>query len=267
MNDMIVKSVDLMGDTVMAAQDKKGNIWAGVSYLCKALGMSNKQRDNQVVKVQNDKILRKGTLKFQGGIFDPNNEAVGIRIDFIPLWLAKIQITDKMEKEHTELAKKLLNYQLKAKDILAEAFLPKQSFNTNSPLDVLELHYQAIKQVDQKVEEVDERVDDVRAELKELKDNMPITLQEESRITCAFENRFKEIAGGTKSNAYKNKGIKRSFQGYVYNEVHKEFGIRTFKALKRSEMDRAIQIIQDYVPPESVLSRIDNENAQQSFDL
>ncbi len=125
MNDLVVKSVDLFGDSVMAAKDKDGNIWAGVSYFCKALGMSNKQRDNQVTKVQSDKTLKKGTLKFQEGVFDQNNEAVGIRIDFIPLWLAKIPITERMEKDHPELADKLLQYQLKAKDILAAAFLPQ----------------------------------------------------------------------------------------------------------------------------------------------
>lgn len=125
MQGLTVKGVDLMGDTVMAAQDREGNIWAGVSYFCKALGMSNKQRDNQVTKVQSDKTLKKGTLKFQEGVFDQNNEAVGIRIDFIPLWLAKIPITERMEKDHPELADKLLQYQLKAKDILAAAFLPQ----------------------------------------------------------------------------------------------------------------------------------------------
>ena len=125
MNDLVVKSVDLFGDSVMAAKDKDGNIWAGVSYFCKALGMSNKQRDTQVEKVQTDRTLRRGTRKFPGGVFDPNNEVVSIKIDFIPLWLAKISITDKMEKDHPELADKLLQYQLKAKDILAAAFLPQ----------------------------------------------------------------------------------------------------------------------------------------------
>lgn len=126
MEGLTVKGVDLMGDTIMAAQDKNGNIWAGVSYFCKALGMSNKQRDNQVTKVQTDKTLKKGTLKFQEGVFDQNNEAVGIRIDFIPLWLAKIPVTERMEQDHPDLADKLLEYQLKAKDILADAFLPKR---------------------------------------------------------------------------------------------------------------------------------------------
>ena len=80
MNDLVVKSVDLFGDSVMAAKDKDGSIWAGVGYFCKALGMSNKQRDAQVEKVQTDRTLRRGTRKFPGGVFDPNNEVVSIKI-------------------------------------------------------------------------------------------------------------------------------------------------------------------------------------------
>lgn len=125
MKDLVVKSVDLFGDSVMAAQDREGNIWAGVTYFCKALGMSKNQRDAQVDKVQLDKTLSKGCGKFPAGVFDSSNETYALRLDFIPIWLAKITITDKMQKDHPELADKLLNYQLKAKDVLAAAFLPQ----------------------------------------------------------------------------------------------------------------------------------------------
>lgn len=125
MNDLIVKSVDLFGDSVMAAKDKDGNIWAGVNYFCNALGMSRGQRDRQVRNVQKDRALKNGCAKFGAGVFDANNESVALKIDFVPLWLAKISITDEMEKVHPELADKLLQYQLKAKDVLAAAFLPQ----------------------------------------------------------------------------------------------------------------------------------------------
>ncbi len=126
MDDLVVKSVDLFGDSVMAAKDKDGNIWAGVNYFCNALGMSKGQRDRQVRNVQKDRALKKGCAKFGAGVFDQSNESVALKIDFIPLWLAKISITDEMEKDHPELADKLLQYQLKAKDVLAAAFLPKK---------------------------------------------------------------------------------------------------------------------------------------------
>lgn len=131
MNDLVVKNVDLFGDSIMAAMDKEGNIYAGVNYFCNALGMTKGQRDRQVRNVQKDKALKKGCAKFGAGVFDTSNESVALKIDFIPLWLAKISITDEMEKEHPDLADKLLQYQLKAKDILAAAFLPKYANQTN----------------------------------------------------------------------------------------------------------------------------------------
>lgn len=124
MEDLTVKNVDVFGDTIIAAQDREGNIWEGVSYFCNALGMNKKQKDWQTEKVQSDKILSRGAGKFGAGVFDPNNETIALRIDFVPLWLTKISVTKQMEKSHPELAEKLLQYQLKAKDILADAFLP-----------------------------------------------------------------------------------------------------------------------------------------------
>ena len=50
MNDMIIKRIDLMGDTIIAAKDDNGNIWAGVNSFCKGLGMTKNQRDAQVDK-------------------------------------------------------------------------------------------------------------------------------------------------------------------------------------------------------------------------
>jgi len=126
MDDLMIKNVDVFGDSIMAVKDKDGNIWAGVSYFCRALGMDKKQKDNQVERVQQDDVLKRGAGKFPAGVFDPANEAVALRIDFVPIWLTKIRITPKMKNERPELAEKLLNYQLKAKDILADAFLPNR---------------------------------------------------------------------------------------------------------------------------------------------
>ncbi len=60
MDDLMIKNVDIFGDSIMAAKDKDGNIWAGVSYFCRALGMDKKQKDNQVERVQQDDVLKRG---------------------------------------------------------------------------------------------------------------------------------------------------------------------------------------------------------------
>ena len=126
MDDLVVKNVDMFGDTIMAAMDNGGTIWVGVNYFCQGLEMNKKQRDWQIEKIREDKTLSRGSRLLPAGIFDASHEMYALRLDFVPLWLAKITITKKMEQDHPDLADKLLQYQLKAKDILADAFLPKR---------------------------------------------------------------------------------------------------------------------------------------------
>ena len=127
MNELTVKQVDLFGDTIMAAQDKNENIWAGVKWFCEGIGLSEDQTKNEKKKIQKDLVLSKGvsnlTLPTNGGL----QEILCLNIDFIPLWLAKISITPSMKENNPELVDKLVKYQLKAKDILAKAFLVKKA--------------------------------------------------------------------------------------------------------------------------------------------
>lgn len=126
MNDLVVKNVNLFGDTVMAAKDKDGNIWASVRTLCEGMGLAKDQARNERRKIQEDLVLSKGesnlTLPTKGG----NQEVLCLQLDYIPLWLSKISITPAMKENAPELVEKLVNYQLKAKDVLAAAFLPQR---------------------------------------------------------------------------------------------------------------------------------------------
>lgn len=126
-NNLIVKDVDLFGDNVIVAKDNEGNIWAGVSYICKGLGLGKNEKDRQIKNIQKDETLKRGCVKFDAGVFDPNNETVALKLEFVPLWLAKITITPSMKENNPILVDKLVKYQLQAKDILAEAFLPTKT--------------------------------------------------------------------------------------------------------------------------------------------
>lgn len=137
MNDLVVKNIDLFGDSVMAAKDKDGNIWAGIRWFCYGLGMSEGQMKRQIKNIKEDTILGKGGSKFVLPTGNGVQEVFCLKIDFLPLWLTRISITPNMRKEHPELAEKLLDYQLKAKDILADAFLPRRrSESETNPSDI-----------------------------------------------------------------------------------------------------------------------------------
>ena len=60
MNDLVVKKVDLCGDAIMAAQDKDGQVWAGVKWLCDGLGLTEDQMRNERKKISKDVVLSKG---------------------------------------------------------------------------------------------------------------------------------------------------------------------------------------------------------------
>lgn len=135
------------------------------------------------------------------------------------------------------------------------------------PLDVLQLHYEAIKQVDQKVSAVDSRVDSLEAEIQQVKDDLPIFGIEETQIIQAVEKRSVELLGGRRSNAFKSKGLKRSVSNYIYNELHRVFGVKTYKALKRKDCGKAMYIIRSYELPEGIQSRIEECNAQMKLNL
>lgn len=123
MNELKIKEIEFLGDTLVAAQDKEGKIWAGASYFCKALGMNKNEKDRQIKNIQVDETLKRGCVKFDAGVFDANNETIALKLDFIPIWLAKITITPTMKENNPTLSEKLIQYQLKAKDALAAAFL------------------------------------------------------------------------------------------------------------------------------------------------
>lgn len=125
MEAVMIKDVEFNGDMLKAVQDVNKIIWVGVKWVCNGIGLSHDQGRAQVKKIQTDLVLSKGCVKFDTGVFDANNEALALQLDYLPLWLAKISITPTMQRENPELVEKLVTYQLKAKDVLAAAFLPQ----------------------------------------------------------------------------------------------------------------------------------------------
>lgn len=127
--DLEVKEVDFNGATLMATQLKESEkIYVGVRWVCEGMGLTVDQTKRQIKNIQSDIVLNKGvsnlTLLTNGGL----QSVLCVELDFLPLWLAKISITPKMKENSPELVNNLVEYQLKAKDVLARAFI-KNDFN------------------------------------------------------------------------------------------------------------------------------------------
>ena len=118
----LVKEVVFNGKTVKAAREGD-KIYVSVRDVCNNLGMKESKTNHQVQKIKNDEFLKGGckfnTLKTSGGI----QQVLTIELDYLPIWLAKINPS----RFSDELKEELMDYQLNAKDVLAEAFLGKRS--------------------------------------------------------------------------------------------------------------------------------------------
>lgn len=127
MNGLAVKDVQFNGATLRAAQDAENIIWVGVRWVCEGMGLSENRTDYERKRIQNDLVLSKGVKFYSLGKDRAKSDVLCLKLDFLPLWLAKISITPKMKKENPQLVENLIEYQLKAKDVLAAAFLNKTS--------------------------------------------------------------------------------------------------------------------------------------------
>lgn len=119
--------VDFDGNPIMTVKMKDdGKIYVGVNWICNGIGLSQGQMQNERKRIQEDIVLNKGernlVLPTKGG----NQQSLCVELNYLPLWLAKISITPKMRENNPEVVDKLIEYQLKAKDILSQAFLGKQ---------------------------------------------------------------------------------------------------------------------------------------------
>lgn len=115
--------------------------------------------------------------------------------------------------------------------------------------------------------ELKAEIDSVREDLEQFKNDMPILGMEETKISSAVKKKGVECLGGKDSNAYNDK----SLRGWLYFDLHRqlrcEFGVSTYKAIRRNQTDTAISIIQCYVPPLVLIEMIDMTNAQQTLDV
>ena len=114
--------------------------------------------------------------------------------------------------------------------------------------------------------ELNNRVDSIEKELEDFKQDMPLLGIETERITNAIKKKGVEILGGKRSNAYCDHSIRSRLYQDMHRDLCRQFGVSTYRAIKRSQCDKAIDIISQYYPPMYLREQIDESNAQLKID-
>lgn len=135
------------------------------------------------------------------------------------------------------------------------------------PMELLKIHYAALEQVDKKVDKVENRIDELDKKLHDELMSLPLLGVESDTVDKALKSRGVEIAGGKESNAYKDKSLLRRIYWDLHGQLRREFGVSTYKAIKRNQADLALKFLAEYKPPLFLAEQIESVNAQQTIDL
>lgn len=123
--------------------------------------------------------------------------------------------------------------------------------------EMLELQFKYAKEVKAEVIELKE-------DFKDLKDNLPLLGVDCDEITSLIKKVCTRVTGyGTP--AYKDKSLRGRVYADIYGQVKREFQVKSYKAIKRSQAEKAKEIIRDYKAPTGLLDEISRINNQINF--
>ena len=127
-----------------------------------------------------------------------------------------------------------------------------------TPMELLELHYEAIKQVDS-------RVDSLEARFDGFEQNLPLLPEDADDVSKEVKKRVVEVLGGKDSNAYRNRSLSQKVFMDAYRNLKGNFDVSSYKAIKRSRKEIAVRIAREYRPPLYLAEQIEEENSQMRF--
>lgn len=127
-----------------------------------------------------------------------------------------------------------------------------------SALEQLKLQNEAILEVNEKIDAVDQ-------DLQDFKHDLPLLGCDMDRITTAVKKMGVECLGGKDTPAYQDKSLRGKVYSDIYDQLKRQFGVSTYKSIKRNQCDTAVSIVHNYQLPMVLLDEITDANAQMSL--
>ena len=141
--------------------------------------------------------------------------------------------------------------------------LVSKYFNKDKPLSAMGM----IRLQNEALIELDTKIDVVNEDLQEFKRDMPLLAVECQKIISAKNRKVVPLLGGKNASAYKNASIRNRVYRDLETQIRREFGVDTYKAIKRRQCGLAIKIIEEYELPMALEEEIRSVNSQFELDL
>lgn len=113
--------------------------------------------------------------------------------------------------------------------------------------------------------ELDQKIENVKNDLEDFKQDLPLLGIECQKITRAKNSRVVPLLGGKNSNAYKDKSLRGKVYSDIQREICRQFGVESYKEIKRCQVDKAISIIKAYELPMALSDQVNDCNLQMNL--
>ena len=110
--------------------------------------------------------------------------------------------------------------------------------------------------------ELNQRVNNLDKKIEDLEYSLPILGIEIDRITTAVKKKGVECLGGKNSEAYADRSLRGKVYNDIYRELKRQFGVSTYKAIKRNQCEMAVEVILSYQLPYVLANQVEFKNAQ-----
>lgn len=136
--------------------------------------------------------------------------------------------------------------------------LEETYFGVKEELPQLSKELQAIFALDGKQQRLEHDV-------KDLKDNMPLFNIDCEELQKEVKKKAVKCLGGFNQKAYYDKSLRARVFGDIQREIKRQFDVNSYKAIKRSQLDIAIEIIEKYEVPFVLKDEINLANSQMAM--
>lgn len=135
-----------------------------------------------------------------------------------------------------------------------------------SPIEQLRLQYQVLEEHNKKLEVMEKKVNDNEEKITELEGNLPLLgIDCEELVKEVKKTGVKYLGYGTP--AYKDKSTRMKVYTDIYSQIKREFGVNSYKALKRIQLSKALEFIKIYKLPTVLAEKIAVLNSQVSMEV
>ena len=144
---------------------------------------------------------------------------------------------------------------------LEEVYFRVKEQKALSPMQLLDLQYQALKEQGEEISLIKEDV----AGLKDIALTMNVSGGQAQTLKLLVEKRVKTLCCGNESNAYLNKGIRKRVYSYVWRSLKEYFNVTLYHNILRKDFLIAQEYISKITLQGSLLRDVQEENNKLHF--